>query len=100
MPETTNDIILLSAGIGATPMQAFLGSNNRAGVKKTVHVDRKASENPFHNKWLASGIDYTIVESGSVCSCLPTHCCSGSRTVFRPCGRVCRLCSEDFVTLL
>lgn len=67
MPATTKDIILLSAGIGFTPMQAFLGSNEVTRVKKVIHVDRKASENPFHNKWLASGIDYSVVESGLVC---------------------------------
>lgn len=44
--EGGKPVVLLSAGIGMTPMKAFLDSNP-AAVVKAVHVDKRADSIPF-----------------------------------------------------
>jgi len=47
--------VLLSAGIGATPMKAFLASAPE-NVKLAVHIDKTAAAHPFKNEMDASGV--------------------------------------------
>jgi len=46
--------VLISAGIGATPMKAFLDSSAK-DVELVVHVDKHADTHPFKTEMLASG---------------------------------------------
>merc|ERR1719215_489254 len=47
--------VLISAGIGATPMKAFLAAN-KGQVKMAVHVDKAESTHPFRQEFLDSGV--------------------------------------------
>merc|ERR1719433_2120321 len=47
--------VLISAGIGATPMKAFLEAN-KGQVKMAVHVDRSDTTHPFRQEFVDSGV--------------------------------------------
>lgn len=47
--------VLISAGIGATPMTGFLASKAEQ-VALAVHVDRSAATQPFKEEFVASGV--------------------------------------------
>jgi nitric oxide dioxygenase len=57
------DIILVSAGIGVTPMYSF--SRSMPGrIGKHLHVDSTLASNPFHEQLSNSGINYQTIETG------------------------------------
>jgi nitric oxide dioxygenase len=47
--------VLISAGIGATPMKAFLESNVKK-VRLAVHVDKSEATHPFRKAFVDSGV--------------------------------------------
>jgi len=47
--------VLISAGIGATPMKAFLEARP-ADVRLALHVDRSEGDHPFRQQFLDSGV--------------------------------------------
>merc|ERR1740129_2047454 len=47
--------VLISAGIGATPMKAFLEAD-KSKVKMAVHVDKSEATHPFRQEFLDSGV--------------------------------------------
>eukprot|EP00450_Noctiluca_scintillans_P002420 CAMPEP_0194482148 /NCGR_PEP_ID=MMETSP0253-20130528/4234_1 /TAXON_ID=2966 /ORGANISM="Noctiluca scintillans" /LENGTH=378 /DNA_ID=CAMNT_0039321669 /DNA_START=60 /DNA_END=1196 /DNA_ORIENTATION=- len=52
--------VLISAGIGATPMKSFLDSS-ASNVKLVVHVDRNETTHPFKTEMEASGVETKFI---------------------------------------
>lgn len=69
-PEAAEKTVLLSAGVGVTPMYAF---QKQLGDKVThaVHVDNKAEDNPFHQYFSDSCPSYSVVETGDGMADIP-----------------------------
>lgn len=55
--------VLLSAGVGVTPMRSFLNAN-RSAVQMAVHVDKAEGTHPYRQEFIDAGVKTSFFYSG------------------------------------
>lgn len=59
--DTDSDAVLISAGIGVTPMFSFLGSLGSRRVKQVLHVDQSPTRHAFRSEFEQSGVECKFI---------------------------------------
>lgn len=52
--------VLVSAGIGVTPMRSFLASH-RSDVRMALHVDKDEARHPYRDEFVAAGVTHKFI---------------------------------------